>query len=86
MNAKKSLLNTVTAFSLVAGAALIADTTSAEAGAKKERCYGIAKAKKNDCEANGHSCQGQARKDGDPNEWVYVPAGLCDRIVGGSTR
>ena len=50
-----------------------------------EKCAGIAKAGKNDCGAlNGkHDCAGMADKDSDPNEWVYVPEGTCDKIVGG---
>jgi uncharacterized membrane protein len=50
-----------------------------------EKCYGIAKAGKNDCAAQGHSCAGQATKDGGAN-WVYLPAGTCAKIVGGSTQ
>jgi uncharacterized membrane protein len=49
-----------------------------------EKCYGIAKAGKNDCGANGHSCAGQAVKDGDGKEWIKVPKGTCEKIVGGS--
>lgn len=49
-----------------------------------EKCYGVAKAGKNDCAANGHSCQAQAKQDGNGNEWIYVPAGTCERLVGGS--
>jgi uncharacterized membrane protein len=49
-----------------------------------EKCYGVAKAGKNDCAANGHSCQAQAKQDGNAREWVYVPTGTCTRIVGGS--
>ena len=58
-----------------------------EMGAKegKEKCYGVAKAGKNDCAANGHSCAGQSKVDNDPTEWKYVPKGTCGRIVGGST-
>jgi len=53
--------------------------------AAKEKCYGVAKAGKNDCAANGHACAGQSTKDGNGAEWIYVPAGTCERIVGGST-
>jgi uncharacterized membrane protein len=49
-----------------------------------EKCFGVAKAGKNDCAANGHACQAQAKRDADPREWVYLPTGTCDRIVGGS--
>ena len=33
--------------------------------------------------ANGHGCGAQAKKDNDPNEWVYVPKGVCEKITGG---
>jgi uncharacterized membrane protein len=57
-------------------------------GEKLEMCYGVVKAHKNDCasKANNHSCAGQAKTDGDPNEWVKVPTGLCLKIVGGTLK
>ncbi len=50
-----------------------------------EKCLGIAKAGQNDCGATdgSHGCAGQATKDNDPKEWVYVPEGTCEKIVGG---
>jgi uncharacterized membrane protein len=53
--------------------------------AKKEKCFGIVKAGKNDCAApdGTHSCAGLAKNDGDGKEWVLLPAGTCDRILGG---
>lgn len=50
-----------------------------------EKCAGIAKEGKNDCGAidGKHNCAMQATKDNDPNEWVYVPQGTCDKITGG---
>ena len=50
-----------------------------------EKCLGIAKAGGNDCGATdgSHSCAGLATKDSDPKEWVYVPEGTCEKIVGG---
>lgn len=47
------------------------------------KCQGIAKKGGNDCGANGHSCSGQAKIDNDPNEWIYVPEGVCEKIAGG---
>jgi uncharacterized membrane protein len=51
-----------------------------------EKCYGIAKAGKNDCAAKDgrSSCAGHAQKTGDANDWIYVPKGLCDKISGGA--
>jgi uncharacterized membrane protein len=48
-----------------------------------EKCYGVAKAGKNDCAAPAHACAGLAKTDGDPNEYVTLPKGTCARIVGG---
>ena len=42
------------------------------------------KAAKNDCAGAAHSCQGQAKKDGDAKEWINVPKGTCERLVNGS--
>jgi uncharacterized membrane protein len=48
-----------------------------------EKCYGVAKAGKNDCAGPGHVCAGLAKTDGNPGEYVNVPKGTCERIVGG---
>ena len=51
-----------------------------------EKCYGINVAGGNDCAAsNSHSCAGEAKRASDPKSWIYVPAGTCSKIVGGST-
>lgn len=47
-----------------------------------EKCAGVVKSGKNDCGTSKHSCAGQASKDGDKEEWLYVPTGTCDKIVG----
>jgi uncharacterized membrane protein len=49
-----------------------------------EKCYGIAKAGKNDCAGGKHACAGQSTKDRAPNEWIKLPKGTCERIVGAS--
>ncbi len=52
---------------------------------KAEKCYGIAKAGQNDCAATGNSsCAGTSRINADPNAWLFVAEGYCERIVGGS--
>lgn len=59
-----------------------------DVAADMEKCYGVAKAGKNDCaSADGaHSCAGAAATDGSKLEWVTVPKGLCDKLAGGSTE
>jgi uncharacterized membrane protein len=52
---------------------------------KAEKCYGLAKAGKNDCASMGNnSCAGTSKVNADPKAWIYVPEGYCDRIVNGS--
>jgi len=53
-----------------------------------EKCFGIAKAGKNDCggKKSAHSCAGQGTKDNDPNDFVAVPKGTCAKIVGGELK
>jgi uncharacterized membrane protein len=64
-----------------AGSALAADRPP------MEKCFGIAKAGKNDCASKtaAHACAGQSTKDGDKSSFLLVPKGTCNKIVGGST-
>lgn len=78
-------------FALAALAVSIAlSTTPAVAAAdkgRKDKCYGIAKAGKNDCaSADGsHSCAGQAKIDNAPSDWKYVAKGTCEQLGGKTT-
>ena len=51
---------------------------------KTEKCFGIAKAGKNDCQTDHSSCAGTSKTDGQKDAWLSVPKGACDKIVGGS--
>ena len=51
-----------------------------------EKCYGVAKAAKNDCQTANSSCAGTSRRDGQKDAWLYVPAGTCEKLVGGSLQ
>lgn len=63
-----------------------AATTASAQQAKNEKCYGIVKAAKNDCQTATSSCAGTAKKDAQGDGWLYVPAGTCDKIVGASLK
>lgn len=73
-----------TALALVCAAAATATLPVHAAKEGMEKCAGVAKAGKNDCGTSKHACAGQATKNGDAEEWVYVPTGTCDKIVGGT--
>jgi uncharacterized membrane protein len=53
-----------------------------EPAPKKEKCFGIAKAGKNDCGTSQHSCAGNAKADNIPEEWKYVAKGTCEKMGG----
>jgi uncharacterized membrane protein len=44
----------------------------------------VAKAGKNDCAGGAHACAGQGTKDKSAKEFIKLPKGTCERIVGGS--
>lgn len=54
--------------------------------AKTEKCYGIAKAGKNDCQTATSSCAGTAKRDRQVDAWLAVPAGLCEKLVDASLK
>jgi len=67
---------------------ILASTTAQAAGAvvcaEQERCYGIAKASKNDCATASSVCSGSAKQDNQKDAWIYVPKGMCQKISGGT--
>ena len=78
--------STVLSTAIGAVLALSLMSLAAQAGdaAKMEKCYGVAKASKNDCAGAAHACAGQAKVDASPKEFISVPKGTCERLVGGS--
>ena len=80
-------MKTTSLISTALAAAIALGALTAHAADEKgtEKCYGIAKAGKNDCAANGHACAGQAKADANGKEWVKLPSGTCEKIVGGSS-
>lgn len=77
---------TVTAISslLTLGAAAFATPTLAADKVDMEKCYGVAKAGKNDCAGPAHACAGQAKVDSGGKEFIALPKGTCARLAGGS--
>lgn len=77
-----------TAFAVAAvlnAAALFAAAVPASAQSPAtEKCFGIAKAGKNDCQTKHSSCAATSRKDAQADAWLSVPKGTCEKIVGGT--
>jgi uncharacterized membrane protein len=55
----------------------------AEAQGMLEKCYGVSRAGKNDCQTVSSSCAGTSKKDAQADAWISVPKGTCEKIVGG---
>ena len=53
-----------------------------------EKCYGVAKAGKNDCGTDrpGSICAATAPNDGQKDAYIDMPKGTCEKIVGGSAK
>jgi len=84
MQTRTKLMASAIASVITLAAVALPASAAEDANAGKEKCYGVAKAGKNDCAANGHACAGQSKQEKNGNEWIYVPAGTCERLVGGS--
>ncbi len=76
----KQVVTSALAAALALG--LAGPTFAAEAA--KEKCYGVAKAGKNDCSnlSGTHSCAGQSTKDGAVDDWNFVAKGSCAKAGG----
>jgi uncharacterized membrane protein len=64
-------------------AAALAAPAAVQAQGASEKCYGVAKAGKNDCQTDHSSCAGTSKKDAQTDAWIAVPKGTCAKIVGG---
>ena len=82
MTKTSTMIQTAFASLLAVGLAASAGQALAAKG-DNEKCAGIVKAGKNDCGTSKNACAGQVKADNDPEAWINVPKGTCERIVGG---
>jgi len=83
MNASKPLVAGSLASLLAVTLAMVANTAQA-AKDDTEKCAGVVKAGKNDCGTSKSACAGTTSADRDPEAWILVPKGTCERIAGGT--
>ncbi len=82
---RRTVIASAFAAAVTVPAILLAQKPAETPNFKAEKCYGIAKAGKNDCASTGNnSCAGTSKVNADPRAWIYVPTGYCERIGGGS--
>lgn len=80
---KKSTV-VISAISGLVALGMTAASPTFAADAEMEKCYGVVKAGKNDCQTANSSCAGTAKADGQKDAWLFVPKGTCEKIVGGA--
>ena len=83
---KRSTKMIVSAVLALTAGGLVASGTALAADEKKamEKCYGVAKAGKNDCQTATSSCAGTAKEDRQKDAFITVPKGTCGKIAGGT--
>lgn len=81
MNPRISVAAAAFALAAVTAGTAMAQDKGASIKGEKERCYGVAKAGQNDCQAGpGTTCAGTSKVDYQGNAWKYVPKGTCEKI------
>ena len=83
MSNKSPLIATAISSLMILGASGIASQAMAAEG-DMEKCFGVAKAGKNDCQTANSSCAGTSKTDGQADAWLFVPAGTCEKLTGGN--
>ena len=79
---KKSNLIIASAVAAALALPLISDAQGGPAPKPKfeaEKCYGIARAGKNDCQTANSSCAGTSKRDSQGDAWIYMPAAPAPR-------
>lgn len=84
MTRRNAILSTAIGSLFSLGALTLGANALAADAPKMEKCAGIVKAGKNDCQTSSSACAGTAKKDAQKDAWIYVPQGTCDKIVGGT--
>ena len=83
MDQRMKTMATTALAGLLASAGLATAELGAKPSGEKEKGAGIVKKGQNDCGTSAHGCSGLAKTDNDPEEWIYLPKGTCEKITGG---
>ncbi len=76
----KHIHTAIAAIALAAFSNLPAAYAGEHAG--DEKCAGIVKAGANDCSTSKNACHSHVTVDADPEAWIWVPRGTCEKIAG----
>lgn len=83
MKSKNTMIKSAIASAIALTTMTAIVTPSAALAQETEKCYGIVKAGMNDCQTASQSCAGSSTKDNQPDAFLIIPKGMCEKIVGG---
>lgn len=84
MKNTNTIVTTALATLIALGGMGVQSTANAADKKDVEKCYGVAKAGKNDCKTMSNACAGHSVTDAQPDAFIALPEGTCERIAGGS--
>lgn len=84
MKTSHTLLLAATAAIGLAAAGVANAGPAAKPAYDSEKCFGVAGSGQNDCQTATNSCAGTVTQPKQGDAWIYVPAGVCGKISGGS--
>jgi len=83
LNQETTMITKLTIAAALSTALLAGAASQTYAQGNVEKCYGVAKAGKNDCQTATSSCAGTSKKDAQADAWLSLPKGTCTKIIGG---
>lgn len=86
-NINKIIKSTMASVLAVTTVSTLTATNNVMAATQKiEKCYGITKAGMNDCATSTAACAGSAKQDKQTDAFIFLPKGVCEKIVGGNLK
>lgn len=83
---QQDLIHAALAAVIALGATGAATSALAMEKGDSEKCYGVVKAGKNDCQTATSACAGTSTADSQKDAWILLPKGSCQKIVGASLQ
>jgi uncharacterized membrane protein len=82
---KNHKLNTASLITSALSLALFTVSSTINAESQREQCAGIVKAGLSDCASVEHICAGMNTDDSSETDWLWLPIGTCNKIIGAHT-
>lgn len=84
MKRSMNLIATAVVALTAAGMMSSENSNAADKKVEMEKCFGVAKAGRNDCATSTGSCAGTSTTDRQKTAYIAIPKGTCSKIAGGT--